>query len=165
MCWCRYRVEAPLNAVIHSRALGTYRQVFHLLWRMKRGEFVLSNAWRQHMTAATLRLAKKLPRLSQHLHACNLCRNRMWHFVQNLSNYMMFEVLEDAWSRLAVALDAAKDMDGCVSFSLLLICCFVCCFFCESITVGVRPTARKKKKSIQNRNTTKDKKPLDRDRL
>ena len=110
-----YRVEAPLNAVIHPRALGVYRQVFHLLWRMKRGEFVLSNSWRQHMAAATLRLSRKLPGLSQHLHACNLARNRMWHFVQNLSNYMMFEVLEDAWSRLQGSLDSATDMDALIA--------------------------------------------------
>ena len=106
-----YKVEAPLNAVIHGRALAVYRSCFHLLWRMKRGEFVLSHAWRQHMTAATLRLAKRLPRLSQHLHACNLARNRMWHFCRVLSNYMMFEVLEDA-CRGCCGLDAASDMDA-----------------------------------------------------
>ena len=39
----------------------------------------------------------------------------MWHFCQNLSNYMMFEVLEDAWSRLLVALDAASDMDAIIA--------------------------------------------------
>jgi hypothetical protein len=74
-----YRVDPPLSAVIHPSALRTYRQVriagiqsppfqlllsslcrrtpfspkvFHLLWRLKRGEFVLSAAWRQHMMSA-----------------------------------------------------------------------------------------------------------------
>ena len=38
----------------------------------------------------------------------------MWHLVQNLSNYMMFEVLEDSWVALNRRLDAAKDLDALV---------------------------------------------------
>ena len=63
--------------------------MFHLLWRLKRADFVLGRAWRSHMAAAKARLGRRLPALLGHLHAANLTRNRMWHLVQNLSNYMV----------------------------------------------------------------------------
>ena len=91
-----------------------YRQVFHLLWRLKRVEFVLSNAWKQHMWASKNQLNKALPRLSQVLHHANLNRNKMAHFVLNLSNYMMFEVLEDSWCTLQGKLDEATNLDGLI---------------------------------------------------
>ena len=91
-----------------------YRQVFHLLWRLKRVEFVLSNAWKQHMWASKNQLNKALPRLSQVLHHASLNRNKMAHFVLNLSNYMMFEVLEESWCTLQGKLDEATNLDGLI---------------------------------------------------
>jgi hypothetical protein len=73
MCGCK-KVDAPLTAVIGPAQLRTYRQVFHLLWRLKRGDFVLSACWRQHMGAAKARLPVRLPALAKHVHQANLVR-------------------------------------------------------------------------------------------
>lgn len=110
-----YKVDAPLTAVITPQAMVIYRQVFHLLWRLKRADMVLGGAWRHHMMSAKLQMTKKLPRLVSVLHDANLARNRMWHLLQNLSNYMMFEVLEDSWDTLEERLDEAKDLDTLIS--------------------------------------------------
>jgi gamma-tubulin complex component 3 len=109
-----YKVDAPLTAVITPQAMVVYRQVFHLLWRLKRADMVLGGAWRLHMMSAKLQMTKKLPRLISVLHDSNLVRNRMWHLLQNLSNYMMFEVLEESWAKLMAKLDAASDLDALI---------------------------------------------------
>ena len=70
-------MDAPLNAVVGPKQLRSYRQVFHLLWRLKRGDFVLSSCWRQHMSAAKARLPQRLPKLAKHLHEANLVRNNL----------------------------------------------------------------------------------------
>lgn len=35
----------------------------------------------------------------------------MWHLITNLSNYMMFEVLEESWTTLQKQLNAAENLD------------------------------------------------------
>lgn len=110
-----YHIDAPLSAVVHPKAMSAYRRVFRLLWRLKRCDFVLSASWRQHMVANKMRLLRLLPELQQSLHEANLMRNRMWHLVQNLSNYMMFEVLEESWVVLVDCLDRAPDLDAVIN--------------------------------------------------
>ena len=44
-------LQAPISAVLHARASLRYRQMFHLLWRIKRVEWTLALAWRRHMSA------------------------------------------------------------------------------------------------------------------
>lgn len=42
-----YQVEAPISAIIHSRALNEgYARIFHLLWRLKRVEWSLAASWK-----------------------------------------------------------------------------------------------------------------------
>jgi len=110
-----YKVGPPLSAVITPANLRSYRQVFHLLWRLKRGDFVLSKCWRQHMASAKARMTAALPALARHLHSSNLARNRMWHLIANLSNYMMFEVLEESWEALTTKLNAAATLNEVVA--------------------------------------------------
>merc|ERR1711935_307189 len=49
-----YAIDGPLCCIVNSKALAEYRKIFHLLWRLKRIEWALNDAWRrsvrvQHM--------------------------------------------------------------------------------------------------------------------
>lgn len=46
---------------------------------------------------------------------CALHRSKMTHLVNNLSNYMMFEVVEAAWLRLESELEAAVSLDEVIA--------------------------------------------------
>ncbi len=106
-----YVVDGPLTAVIHSNAGLKYRRIFHLLWRIKRAEWALSKAWSDHMSIIHRGVTKSIPELQSAFHRCALFRGQMVFFSSNLSNYMMFEVLEMSWQELCERLNNAPDLD------------------------------------------------------
>jgi gamma-tubulin complex component 3 len=96
-----YLVDPPLSAVVHQEAMGKYRQVFHLLWRLKRVEWTLSSAWRQLLVFSHSRGSLDgSKRLQKVLHRCSLNRARMLHVVTTINTYLMFEVLDSEWQAL-----------------------------------------------------------------
>ena len=105
-----YAVDAPLTALIHDDALATYRTAFHMLWRLKRVEWSLSAAWKAQMSFGHIQ-REVLSGLRPVLHRCGLHRSRMRHFVNNLSAYLMFEVMESAWSSLQSSITGAASLD------------------------------------------------------
>jgi gamma-tubulin complex component 3 len=54
-----YKVEAPLNAVLDSKAMIEYDRLFHHLWRVKRVEVALSSGWMKVVSSS--RLFEKIP--------------------------------------------------------------------------------------------------------
>jgi gamma-tubulin complex component 3 len=54
-----YKVEAPLNAVLDSKAMVEYDRLFHHLWRVKRVEVALSGGWMKIVSGS--RLFEKIP--------------------------------------------------------------------------------------------------------
>ncbi len=106
-----YVVDGPLTAVIHSNAGLKYRRIFHLLWRIKRAEWALNKAWSDHMSVIHQGVTESIPELQSAFHRCALFRGQMVFFSTNLSNYMMFEVLEMSWQELCERLNNAPDLD------------------------------------------------------
>ncbi len=106
-----YIVDGPLTAVIHSNAGLKYRRIFHLLWRIKRAEWALNKAWSDHMSVIHQGVAESIPELRSAFHRCAIFRAQMVFFSTNLSNYMMFEVLEMSWHELCERLNNAPDLD------------------------------------------------------
>lgn len=122
-----YYVDSPLNAVVHAEAAAKYRTAFSMLWRLKRVEWSLSASWKQLMTLSHSawrghgrdgRIGsawrQEFPKLLPVLHRCTLSRGKMAHFVQNLSAFLMFEVLETAWVGLQEDLQTAKSLDDVI---------------------------------------------------
>ena len=95
-------VDAPLNAIIDAKAMGQYRVAFHMLWRLKRVEWSLSNAWKSLNTFTHASKNDTVHSLRNIFHRCTLARGRMMHVVNNLCGFIMFEVLETAWQMLEV---------------------------------------------------------------
>ncbi|CAM9365158.1 unnamed protein product, partial [Hapterophycus canaliculatus] len=109
-----YHVGAPISTIISQEILVNYRTVFHILWRIKRAEWSLASAWRLHTSATHVRLEQALPELRRALHRCSMIRGQMFFLTANLSNYMMFEVLETSWGMLQEDLDAARTLDDII---------------------------------------------------
>ncbi|CAM9222888.1 unnamed protein product [Discosporangium mesarthrocarpum] len=106
-----YVLGPPLNTVLTEQAMNMYRRVFARLWFIKRIEWMLASAWRLHTSATHVRVEEALPGLRGALHRCSLVRGQMVFLISNLSNYMMFEVLETSWGTLHERLDTAQDLD------------------------------------------------------
>ena len=112
-----------MSAVVHKRAMEMYGRIFHLLWRVKRVEWLLATSWKAHMMVGHLPMAtgqgggREGGRglLAGVLQRCNLARREMVHFVSNLSSFMWFEVLEASWTRLESDLASAKDLDSLIA--------------------------------------------------
>lgn len=109
-----YALDAPLNAVVHLDAIAKYRTAFHMLWRLQRVQWSLSSSWKQQMSFTHAKGDETLSKLKPVLHRCNLNRGRMLHVVNNLCQFLMFEVMESAWATLQQGLDQAKCLDDVI---------------------------------------------------
>ena len=122
-----YNIDSPLDAIVHASAMDKYHQVFLFLFRLKRVEWMLNNSWRQSTAlnhailietkaggadAPTISEAAELS--SFLLRRISSTRQTMLHFVSNLQNYLMFEVLEGGWEGLKVAVQNARTVDDVI---------------------------------------------------
>ncbi|KAI9923317.1 hypothetical protein PsorP6_002031 [Peronosclerospora sorghi] len=105
-----YNLQTPVNSVIPASSMLQYKQIFDFLWRMKRVEHSLSASWTKDMSLGN-EVQGCLQGIRPILHRGQLVRSKMIHFITNLLNYIMFEVLETAWHQLVKNLKAAKDLD------------------------------------------------------
>jgi gamma-tubulin complex component 3 len=92
-----YRVNdsAPLQTVFTSDIMNSYIKIFNFLWRLKKVEHSLINSWRMNME----HYAKfsKIKGMKDKFHKFNLFHHEMAHFISNMHNYIMVEVLEAEW--------------------------------------------------------------------
>jgi len=103
-----YALKEPLSSVVPPAAMAVYGRIFRFLWRLKRVQHSLSVTWCRNATAS--HTLSSFPELTGVLHLCHLIRADMHAFVQSLSAYVMFEVLESAWNELQTSLAPAQRM-------------------------------------------------------
>jgi gamma-tubulin complex component 3 len=96
-----YRVDCPLSTILTPDVMKEYLRIFNFLWRLKRVDHSLSTTWSQHMTSKFQ--LSSLRDIREDLHRCNLLRHEMVHFITNIHNYLMVEVLESSWKVFIVA--------------------------------------------------------------
>ena len=122
-----YKINSPLDAIVHASAMETYHQVFLFLFRLKRVEWMLNNSWRQSTalnhailieTKAGGADAPTISEAAEHssflLRRISSTRQTMLHFISNLQNYLMFEVLEGGWEGLTQSLSKARSVDDVI---------------------------------------------------
>jgi len=122
-----YQINSPLDAVVHDSAMSTYHHVFLFLFRLKRVEWMLNNSWRQSTalnhsilveTKAGGADAPAISEAAEHssylLRRISSTRQTMLHFISNLQNYLMFEVLEGGWEGLERSIKKAKSLDDVI---------------------------------------------------
>jgi len=118
--------HSPLQVVFSSSAQAAYLKLFTFLFKLKRVQMRLNRSWfvqtkvghsaamKELMQALTVQPAeamygapsstsatRPLSALEPSLRLVAALRNEMLHFANNLHSYLMFEVLECAWTEFA----------------------------------------------------------------
>lgn len=102
-----YKVDPPLNTIFTPQAMEKYLRIFKFLWRIKRVQFSLSSYsyGRELMTLQTMKDVNPI------LHKCLLLKSEILHFINNLMNYLMVEVVEGSWDSFVKNLEKCQDLD------------------------------------------------------
>ncbi len=104
---------APLQTVFTKQVMQDYLRIFNYLWRLKRLDHSLSQAWSSSM--AHKNRFSKIKGMQRHFHKYALVTHEMNHFVSNIHNYIMVEVLEASWKILQDEMGVAKDLDELIA--------------------------------------------------
>ncbi|KAL7470024.1 hypothetical protein ACHAXS_010268 [Conticribra weissflogii] len=122
-----YNIDSPLDSIVHNSALEIYHQMFLFLFRLKRIEWTMNNSWRQStelnhailienkaggIEAPNVRAAAE--KSSFLLRRIATIRQTMLHFISNLQNYLMFEVLEGGWDTLVRSIETSRSLDDVI---------------------------------------------------
>jgi gamma-tubulin complex component 2 len=97
------RVPFPISLMISRTSMVEYKLLFRHLFFTKYVERRLVGVWSDHQ------VLKKLDSVRGLLGPTFMLRHRMQHFVQNLINYMTFEVVESNWLEMLSTIDASED--------------------------------------------------------
>ena len=101
-----YQVDWPISLVLNHKALSRYQMLFRHLFYCKHIERLVSAVW------ITNKQTKFLPGDSfKEYHPSFGLRQKMLTLIQNLSYYMMVEVVEPAWSSLVHGLASCSTVD------------------------------------------------------
>ncbi len=93
------RVPFPISLIITPTCMENYKLLFRHLFFAKHVERRLVGVWSDHQ------VLKKLDALRGLLGPTFLLRQRMQHCVQNLMNYMSFEIVESNWLEMMSSID------------------------------------------------------------
>ncbi|KKY29176.1 putative spindle pole body component [Phaeomoniella chlamydospora] len=95
-----YKVSPPCDVVITQWASTQYLKIFNLLWRIKRVEFSLSSIFRRCTTGSRGVLSDSSIQglVGRDFHHARSTIHEMIHFISQLQYYILFEVVESAWS-------------------------------------------------------------------
>ncbi|KAJ3924046.1 gamma-tubulin complex, component 3 [Lentinula edodes] len=109
-----YKVDAPIDTVIHPDAMVKYLKLFNHLWQMKRIEGTLSRGWMRVAGGARTTFLR-LPDLEPSWHKIRIIMAEMIHFVKQLQAYCQMEVIECSWKVLVEFLHKGEgDLDAMI---------------------------------------------------
>lgn len=114
-----YRTKGPISTILTNSSMQKYSILFKHLWRSKRMEIILTELWmRYRSTSPRLKLfADDLSlrtRLKTMYHQNSLLIHEMNHFIQQMSYYIGFEVVECSWEEFIQRLNTSSDIDSLV---------------------------------------------------
>lgn len=107
-----YKVSPPCDVIITTWANMQYLKVFNMLLRIKRVEFSLNTTWRRCTTGSRSVLGAVNDKLGPDWKRARCVVAEMFHFVNQLQYYLLFEVIESNWKTLQTAMrkpDASLD--------------------------------------------------------
>ncbi len=93
--------------------MANYNKIFSFMLKLKKIQHSLSLSW-----GLTMSNQKQFRRLSSDLqakfHRFNLAHHEMAHFVSNIHNYILVEVLQSAWTVFLDGLHQVGDLDSLI---------------------------------------------------
>ncbi|KAI1285362.1 Gamma-tubulin complex component 2 [Halotydeus destructor] len=102
-----YKVEWPLTLILSRRNIACYQMLFRHLFCCKYVERQLGAVWKQNKVAKIYALSK----VSAAYAEAFALRQRMLNFVQNLSYYMMVEVIEPSFHNFIAKINTMNTVD------------------------------------------------------
>jgi len=84
-----------LNTIFTDEVMIVFQKINNFLWKLKRVEHGLSTSW--GIGIANSNKFAQIPGMKNRFHRFYLAHQEMAHFVNNIHNYIMVEVLESAW--------------------------------------------------------------------
>lgn len=124
-----YKVEAPLNAVLDTKAMIGYDKVFRHLWRLKRVESTLTKGWMRVTCQSKLfeKISSEFTAQSEGTesdlvldvkadwHHCRIVQAEMVHFIRQIQAYCQLEVIECSWESMMQYMSKREgDMDALI---------------------------------------------------
>lgn len=94
-----YHVDSPLTTILSPTTMQAYQKLFSFLWRVKRTEHMLTQAWRRQMNQRGKYLNLCNPMRTLMRQSC-LFVSEMMQFVSQLQHYILFEGIESSWTLL-----------------------------------------------------------------
>lgn len=95
-----YKISPPCDVVITQWANTQYLKIFNVMLRIKRVEYSLNTTWGKCMTGARGVLAHIDDSIKADWQRARCLVAELIHFVNQLQYYILFEVVESAWSTL-----------------------------------------------------------------
>ncbi|ETW84038.1 hypothetical protein HETIRDRAFT_415759 [Heterobasidion irregulare TC 32-1] len=102
-----YKVDPPLDTVLHPDTMVKYLKLFNHLWKMKRIESTLTKGWMRF--AIGTKTFIHIPELEQEWHRIRIFMAEMIHFIREMESYCQLEVIEISWKGLV---DFIHDKEG-----------------------------------------------------
>ena len=110
-----YKVSdlTPLATIFTEDVMGYYSSIFCFMLKLKKIQHQLSLSW--SLTMSNQKAFRRLGRNIQgKFHRFNLAHHEMSHFVSNIHNYILVEVLESAWTVFLNGLREVADLDSLI---------------------------------------------------
>jgi hypothetical protein len=93
-----------------------FQKINNFLWKLKRVDHGLSTSW--GLGIAHANEFNSIPGMRNRFHKFYLAHQEMAHFVQNIHNYIMVEVLESAWSIYYGEMKQVKNLDELIEVQM-----------------------------------------------
>lgn len=101
-----------LSTIFTEEVMVVFQKINNFLWKLKRVEHGLSTSW--GLGIAHANQFSKLPGMKNRFHRFYLAHQEMAHFVNNIHNYIMVEVLESSWKIYYDELKQVKNLDDVI---------------------------------------------------
>lgn len=111
-----YNLASPLDTIF-STSEQTYSQMFNFLWRLKRVNLGLSHTWKKQ-SLFLKRINRHRKQFSDMITATvqvRILTGEMVHYLHQVEYYIMFEVLECAWSAFSAQFQQAVSLEQVIA--------------------------------------------------
>mmetsp|Transcript_21828 Transcript_21828/g.19365 ORF Transcript_21828/g.19365 Transcript_21828/m.19365 type:complete len:137 (+) Transcript_21828:70-480(+) len=91
-----YKTSYPMSLILDESAMNKYNQIFFFLIRLRRFNDLLKIIW--GFTNSS-RLRKSTSEVYTKIRKVQLLRQKMQHFVNNITQYILSEIVDRLWQR------------------------------------------------------------------
>ncbi|EUD72174.1 hypothetical protein YYG_02875 [Plasmodium vinckei petteri] len=101
-------VEKPLDIIFTNKIKNIYKSINVLLIKLKKIQCELSNIW--YLFTHLFKIINLIYYNSVFTH-CNIIRNEMFHFIQNILSYFYYDVIDMNWYEFKKKIFTCNDLD------------------------------------------------------